>query len=193
MSYHIYTTEGIILKRKGFGEADLFLHILTKDLGLILASAKSARLSSSKLKGALQEYSTLTVTCIKAKNGWKVTNVRGEGNLFFELPLYTHYVLAQLSSFILKNIVGELPQKEIFEIVKTGFEFLGTLKEEDLSEFEVLFVIRLLHKLGYVVLDSETEKYLKDSTIWDNKLLEVRKDKIKLVGLINKALKESQI
>src|SRR3954468_15203265 len=104
MSYHIYTTNGIILKRTPFGEANILLHILTEDFGLIMASARSARLSVSKLRTTLQEYSFVSVSCIKGKNGWKITNAVDKGNFYFEYPDYTHKVLAQISSVLLKMI-----------------------------------------------------------------------------------------
>src|SRR3989344_1897416 len=140
MSYHIYTTEGIILKRTPFGEANVALHILTEHFGLIIASARSARLSVSKLRPALQEYTLGSVSCVKGKNGWKVTNVVERGNFFFEYPKYCHRTLAQISSVLLQMITGESPHPEIFQTVKTGFEFLKSLKEADISSLETLMV-----------------------------------------------------
>ncbi len=61
MSYHIYTTDGIVLKRTAYGEANIFVHVLTHDLGLIIASVQSARLSTSKLNSALSEYTFVSV------------------------------------------------------------------------------------------------------------------------------------
>ena len=194
MSYHIYTTDGIILKRSTFGEANVLLHILTYDLGLILASARSARLSVSKLRPALQEYTYVSVSCIKGKNGWKITNVVEKGNFYFENPECTHKVISQVSSFLLKMIQGEVPHKEIFQTVKSGFEFLENIKEVAVSEFEVLTVLRVLHDLGYVVKNTETELFLENREDWAPPVLEkVRENKKNIVVIINKALKESHL
>ena len=194
MSYHIYTTDGIILKRTAFGEADILLHILTADFGLIMASARSARLSVSKLRGALQEYAYISVSCIKGKNGWKVTNVVDEGSFYFEYPEYCHKVLAQISFVLLKMIQGETPHPEIFQTVRSGFEFLKNVTEKDISNFEILSVLRILHQLGYVAKDSNTEIFFENIAEWNNSLLEkIAENKNSLVGLINKALKESHM
>ena len=91
MPYHIYTTDGIILKRTIFGEANIILHVLTGDLGLITATAQAARLLQSKLRMGLQEYSHVSITCIKGKNGWKITNVMEKENFFFHSPLYARH------------------------------------------------------------------------------------------------------
>ncbi len=194
MAYHIYTTKGIILKRSTFGEANLLLHILTEDLGLIMASARSARLSSSKLRPALQEYADVSITCIKGKNGWKVTNVAQSGSFFYDNPKFTHHVMSQVVSLLLKMIPGEAPNKEIFQTVKVGFNHLKTIPEEKVSDFEVLMVLRILSELGYVVKNEETKLFLDSGEDWNDRLLqEINKHKKSILDIINKALKESHL
>jgi len=194
MSYHIYTTDGIILKRTAFGEANIFLHILTEDLGLIVAGARSARLSSSKLRSALQEYTYISVSCVKGKNGWKITNVVEKENFFFNYPNFSHKILSQISSVLLKMIPGESPHKEIFQIVKSGFEFLKTLQEKDVLNFETLVVLRILHQLGYVESGPEINFFLKNREEWNVSILEeVSQSRGNIIFTINKALKESQL
>lgn len=194
MSYHIYTSDGIILKRTPFGEANILLHILTEDLGLIIASARSARLSASKLRSALQEYAHISVSCVKGKNGWKVTNVVEKGSFFFEYEEYLHKTVSQVAFLLLKMIQGETPHPEIFQTVKTGFEFLKNVSEKDILNFETLTVLRVLFQLGYVVRDSVTEIFLKNTVEWNNELLEkVGENKTNIIGIINKALTESHL
>lgn len=194
MGYHIYTTDGIILKRTTFGEANVLLYILTSDLGLIIASARSARLAVSKLRPALQEYAFVSISCIKGKNGWKVTNVVEMSNFYFGSKDYQSRIFSQISSVLLKMIPGESPQKEIFQTVKSGFDFLLSLKEEESKSLEVLLVFRVLHQLGYVGDGRYTDSLLKNTKNWDIQTLEeLNKNKKDVILLINKALKESQL
>ena len=194
MSYHIYTTDGIILKRTPFGEANILLHVLTQDLGLIIASARSARLSSSKLRGALQEYTYVSISCIKSKNGWKVTNVLDKGGFFFEYRADCQKVLAQVSFVLLKTITGEFSHPEIFQTVKTGFEYLRSIREEDISSFESLIVLRILYELGYVAKDSNIEVFLQNITKWNDGILKkIEENKKIVIEVINKAFKESHL
>lgn len=194
MSYHIYTTDGIILKRTPFGEANVLLYILTEDLGLIMASARSARLSVSKLRPALQEYAHVSVSCIKGKNGWKVTNVVEKKSFYFELSFPYTRCVAQIVSVLLQMIQGESPHPEIFQTVLSGFEFLKSITEQDISNFETIMVLRILYELGYVVRNSDTEMFLANTVEWSAGFLEKAEEKKKvLVGLINKALKESHL
>ncbi len=193
MGYHIYTTDGIVLKRTAFGEANVLLHILTKDLGLIMASARSVRLDSSKLRSALQEYSFVTISSIKGKNGWKLTNAVEHTNYFFGRSEEQSKVLAQITAMIIKMIPGEAIHPEIFDVVKTGFDFLGELKGNQIKLFEILVVLRVLHQLGYVAGD-DLGDLLKNPTVWSVDLLDIAGTKKEvLISIINKALKESQL
>jgi DNA repair protein RecO len=194
MSYHIYTTNGIILKRTPYGEANILLQVLTEDLGLINASARSARVSGSKLRPALQEFEEVSLSCIKGKSGWKITNVIGKGNFFFEFPKEFHKVLAQIGAVLLQMIQGESPHKEIFYTVKSGFEFLKDLTKEQIQSFEILAVFRILYELGYIAKDNETKIFILDNDMWSMELLfSVDQNKKMLIERINKALKESHL
>ncbi len=194
MSYHIYTTEGIILKRTPFGEANILLHVLTSDFGLIMASARSARLSASKLRPALQEFSFVTLSCIKGKNGWKITNVAQKDSFYFGLEEYTHRVLSQVTTVLLKMIQGESPSRGLFQTVKSGFEFLKNIEKENIPNFEMLIILRILYKLGYVVSNRLTSIFLKDLEEWNSNILKnISENKKDIVDVINRGLKESHL
>ncbi len=194
MSYHIYSTEGIILKRIPQGEASATFYILTEKFGLIIASARSVRVMVSKLRPALQEFENINLSCIKGKNGWKVTNVVSLGSYFFESQDFAKKILAQISSFLMRTITGELPHPKIFETVKSGFEFLRTLNKKEVSNFEVLIMLRILFELGYVEKNPDIRIYLDDLTKWSTGLLEkIEENKLETIAIINKALKESHL
>lgn len=193
MSYHIYTTDCIILKRTGTGEADVSLHILTQDLGLVVASAKSARLSVSKLRSSLQEYSNIKISLVKGKNGWKITNVADSNNFFFSTSPYSRKLLAQISLVLQKMIVGEYPQKNIYDLVKKSFASIEGLKSEDVGNLEILTVLRILHLLGYVERDEIVKSFLVDDSVSALTLKGTQENRKHIISVINKALKESQL
>ena len=198
MSYHIYTTDGIILKRTPIGEANAYFHILTEDFGLIIASAQAVRKSISKLRPALQEYTLVSVSCVKGKNGWKVTNVIEKNNFFFSTQTNGQRVVAQVVSVILKMIPGEAPHPEIFQTVRTGFVRLtdGSADEveNNISNIEILMVLRVLYHLGYVVSDNHTKEFLKNTEEWDDSVLnDISAQRREVITLINKALEASQL
>ena len=194
MSYHVYTTDGIILKRTPFGEANILLHILTSDLGLIIASARSARLYVSKLRPALQESAYVSVSCIKGKNGWKITNVASKGSFYFDYPEHTHKVVSQVFLILLKMIVGEIPESNIFTIVMSGLVSLKEINASNVAGFEALIILRILNELGYVGSNSEIENFLENKQDWGSDILElISSNKTSVVSVINKSLKVSQL
>lgn len=194
MSYHIYTTDGIVLKRSNFGEANIILHILTHDLGLIIASAQSARLGVSKLRPALQEYCHSIFSVVKGKGGWKVTNAISKQNFFFEAPVFAQKFISQISTILVRMMPGEEAHKEIFDIIKSGFEYLNNIKEDNIQNLEILIMVRILYHLGYVSSDNYIHDFLSENEEWSEELLlKVKENKKLLVEKINKGLKESQL
>lgn len=194
MSYHVYTTEGIILKKAPFGEANLLLYILTADLGLIIASAQSARVSASKLRSALQEFTHVTISCVKGKGGWRVVNVAQIQNFYFDGPEYVGKTLAQVVSLLIKMIPGESNQPGVFYLIKDAFVQIKNIDKKDIEYFEILVVLRLLFELGYVDKNSVPEKYFRNDLVFSEGILvDLLSDKKLLVQVINNSLKESQL
>ncbi len=170
------------------------LHILTLDLGLIIASARSVRLSVSKLRPAVQEYTNVSVSCVKGRGGWKVTNVVALQNFYFDQPEYTHKTLAQIVSLLIKMMPGESSNPALFRIVKEAFLQIKDLKKESVENFEIIVVLRVLFELGYVDKSSIPEKYFQDKLNFSEEVLSgISSDRVKLVVIINNSLKASHL
>lgn len=139
MSYHVYTTKGIVLSQRPFKEADRVYSILTRDLGLIRASAIGVRKEASKLRGSLEPVSLTVISLVRGKEFWRLTSadgaqkIKASGDLLRPLTL-----LEQL-------VQGESSHAELYDAVE---EFI--LKEEKGEEFEIKFVARILFELGYL-------------------------------------------
>jgi DNA repair protein RecO len=61
------TTEGIVLKRVNYGEADRIVTFLTPDQGKLAVIAKGARKPKSKLAGGLEVFSVSEISFIKGR------------------------------------------------------------------------------------------------------------------------------
>lgn len=193
MSYRIYTTKGIVLKKKSSGEQNSLLYILTKDLGLVIASARSTRSAKSKLKGLMEEYSYGDFSLVKGKNGWQLTNVSNAGNFFFEANEYSRKTLAQVSSVLVKMIQGEVEQSDIYETVLNSFSYLSNTEKESVHSVEIVTVLRVMNFLGYVETTDEIKNLTSQLNLDDSLIEYVSRNKIRLVGIINKAIKASQL
>ena len=69
----MYTTEGIVLKKRETGEADLVFTIFTKDYGKIRAVAQGVRKEGAKLKGFLEPFNLVSVGMVLGRNGERLT------------------------------------------------------------------------------------------------------------------------
>ncbi len=133
MSYHIYTTKGIVLSEKPWREADKVYTILTRDLGLVRATALGARKVSSKLRGALEPFSLSLISLVRGRERWRATSAQAIKLLPRTLTLANPFALIE------KLVVGEAPHPELFDAV-----------EKHLESDEITLVSQILFHLGYL-------------------------------------------
>lgn len=197
MSYHIYTSQGFILKGLPSGEADKFYYIFTRELGLIFASAKSVRVTKSKLAPALRDFSSGEFSFVKGKHRWKITHASSFENFFdvFRTDKEKLQLCARVFSFLPTCITGEEINKDLFSVVDIALRHLKEEKftKEDLFLFECVLILRILFHLGYVVARPEYTPILNDLR-WDKEVFEyAHTHKDTILKDINRSLNESQM
>ena len=165
MSYHIYTTKGIILSERPIKEADRIYSILTRDLGLIRATAIGVRKEASKLRGALEPLSLSMVSLVRGKEYWRITS--GE---FIERISPTSTIAKPLA-LLEKLVQGEVPHPELFDVIEQAVQS----KEAQDEMFEMRLVAKILYQLGYL-----EER-------------DLEQDKKALIQAINKGIQASQL
>lgn len=140
MSYHIYTTKGIVLSERPVREADRIYHIMTRDLGLVRATAIGVRKEVSKLRGNIEPFSLAVVSFIKGKDHWRLTSAELI-KVISSVP-----VVARPLALLEKLIQGEAPNLELFDIVE---KMIVSPKFND-EMFETRLVSQILFHLGYL-------------------------------------------
>ncbi len=140
MSYHIYTTKGLVLAERPVREADRIYSILTRDLGLIHATVLGVRKEVSKLRGALEPYIFSQVSLVRGKERWRVTSADSIKNIS------ASQAMARPLALIEKFIQGEVSHPELFDAVEETI-FSG---EPNNEMFEINFVSKILFHLGYL-------------------------------------------
>lgn len=140
MSYHIYTTEGIILSEMPIREADKIYSVLTRDLGLIRATAMGVRKESSKLRGNVEPFSLAKVSFVKGREYWRLTSAE------LIQKIASSEVIARPLALLEKLIQGEVSNPELFDTVK---EKITTTTSYD-EMFEASMVSKILFHLGYL-------------------------------------------
>lgn len=128
-----------MLSEKAFQEADRVYNILTRDLGLIRASAIGVRKESSKLRGALEPFSLSLVSLVRGKEYWRITSAQ------ILKPIGVTPSLAKPFSLLEKLVQGEEAHPELFDTIESA------ISSTDFNEtFEINLVAQILHKLGYL-------------------------------------------
>lgn len=190
MSYQIYTTETIVLKRVPYDNNVSYL-LFTKDFGLISALATGVRKSESKLRYALQEYSVCQISLVKGKSTWRITSALLEKNLYLHTETFAAKdVIARICTQVIRLVAGQEKDEQLFDTVRMGLQELSESTTDAIASLEILIMLRMLYLLGYVSDVDMVAPY----SVYDEKALEiVSLSRSLFIAHINKGLQESQL
>jgi DNA repair protein RecO len=122
-------TQGIVLSRTNFGEADRILTILTPDQGRIRAIAKGARKIKSKLAGGIELFSISQITFIQGKSDiYTLISTRlakhfGKISSDIERTIYGYEILKLINKSVEDNA-----EMAYFTILSNSLEALNQLE-----------------------------------------------------------------
>jgi DNA repair protein RecO (recombination protein O) len=197
MSHTLYSTECIVLSSHDSGEANRYISLFTKEMGLVKAVARSVREEKSKLRYSLQNFSFTNATLVRGREVWRITGAEERYSLHNELredreKLFT---ATQILNLLQRLVHGEEKNDYLFETLSDGLGYLrgNNMDEADLKNFEHLMILRILYSLGYIAKKEQFDELLQ-ATFVDEELLKktqiVRK---KIILAINNALKEAHL
>jgi len=144
------TTEGIVLSRIDYGEADRIITFLTPEMGKVRVIAKGVRKQKSKLAGGIELFSVCTITYIEGKSDIKT---------LVSTRLQTHYgqivkdidrtMLGYEILKILSKLLEDEGGQEYYDLLLSSLEALDNLETpKDLAEAS--FLLRLMRLLGHL-------------------------------------------
>lgn len=143
-----FKTEGVILARKNFGEADRILTIYTKDHGKISAIAKGVRRPRSKKAGHLELGNWCKVFVAKGKNIDLLTEVEVKRAFgiaeFAEKKANKIYHLLEIVDILTPHNQKNL---RVFSLLVSFLK--KTSKGEDFNLVSSAFKTKLLSTLGF--------------------------------------------
>ncbi len=194
MAHHIYHTEGFVLSGRNVGEANRYLVLFTRELGLIKAAAQGIRKIDSRLRYSLQDYSLARIDLVRGRDIWRVTSAKKIE--LFETVLKDELkfkALARGFRLLERLYQGEEENDAVFREVMSLITFLDkeTFTREEMQQFEILFVIRILTLLGY--WEEKTDPTLIMSTPSKELLSTVAPQMRNLVSRINQSLRETHL
>ena len=148
----MHSTEGIILKKDPYGEADLLVTILTKDFGKIKVMAQGVRKEAAKLKGHLELLAYSAISFVIGKNFYRLTSAEAKD---FFLGLRGDFSKLRIAYYITNlidsNAFEEKGDARLFRLAHETFLKLDEIGIDDFHELKkVLFEFNagFLHVFG---------------------------------------------
>lgn len=151
MDVRNYSTEGIILARKNFGEADRLLTIYSKQYGKIRVVAKGVRLPTSRKRGAIEIFSFCKFMLAHGKNLDILTDVEVKDNFEdWRGDLMRVGVAYHLCEVVDRLTVEHQEHKEVLYSLQECLESLGALDYWQLYPLVQNFKLEVLEELGFL-------------------------------------------
>jgi DNA repair protein RecO len=148
--YDVLVSEGIVLGKRGVGEANILVSILTRNLGLIRARAQSARAEQSKLRYGLEPLTHGTFSFVRGKNEWRLVGVEKATTLLGKNVL-SRKAQGRVTRLLSRLIHGEESLLALYTTVSEGLAYLARVQEkEEIESVECVLVLRILSHLGYL-------------------------------------------
>lgn len=148
MKPHSYTSEGIILARRNFGEADRILVIFSKNFGRLSLLAKGIRRPKSRKRGHLEVFSLINFQAATGRSLDYLTEVEMIDD-FKEIRASLNKVSL---AYYFVEIVGRITHEgetnvDLFNLI---LGYLKKLKKtKKLKDLRMDFILNLLTTLGF--------------------------------------------
>jgi DNA repair protein RecO len=187
--HKIHVTEGIVLGKRTAGEANTLVVILTAELGLIKASAKSARLERSKLRYGLEPLTHGRFSLVRGKHEWKLTGAEKISRACMPHLPARRIRAGHVLKLVLRLVQGEEPTAALYQSVVEGLTSLAQAQSDaDAEAIECVLVLRILSHLGYLPERPELAPFISDSFFSLELAAAAARSRSLLVRTINESL-----
>ena len=142
-------TEGIVLSRTDYGEADRILTILTPEQGKLRLMARGVRRAKSKLAGGIELFSTTQITYIKGRG--EIGTLISARLIKYHDRIVQDIDRVQLGYELIKQLhkaTEDQPEPEYYELLEHGFQALDD-HTIDVALIKLWFSAQLLAQAGH--------------------------------------------
>jgi len=151
---HSFTSEGFVLARRNFGEADRIIDVYTKDRGKISLIAKGIRRPGSRKRGHLEIFSKIRFQAVNGKGMEIMTEADTVDDYSVIRKSMRRVALAYYFMEVTGKVVHEgWESRSLFDLLSDSMEELKTAKK--LKSLRIAFVTDLLKVLGFWPKDKE--------------------------------------
>lgn len=186
--HKLFVSEGIVLGKRGAGEANTLVAILTHEYGLLRASARAARREDSKLRYGLESLSSGTFSFIRGKHEWKLTGMQHVSHKLIAKNTKGRQAAGRVARLLLRLIHGEEHSSALYTTVREGLEALTKVEPEHIENIEVVLVLRILSHLGYLPHTPELEPFIEKDFFSLELASEIKRSRALVVRAINDSL-----
>lgn len=152
MPHTLYVTPAFVLAARNVGESSRAMALMTKDFGRLDARAQGIRELRSKLRYVLQRSFYVRASLVRGREFWRIVSA----DEIFDFPVLRsdackQNLYARMLALI-NRFGGEMRDHKLFEELEESVRFLDreVLNPQELRRLEILFALRLMHRLGYV-------------------------------------------
>jgi DNA repair protein RecO (recombination protein O) len=148
MELHAYSSEGIILARRNFGEADRILSVFSKDMGRIFLIAKGIRRPASKKRGHVEIFTHLKYQAVSGKS----LPIMTEAEVISDFKKVRKSLNKISLAYYFMEVTGKITHegesnKKLFDLLLSNLKELENTRL--LKDLKKEFILKLLVLLGY--------------------------------------------
>tara|TARA_B100000745_G_scaffold97289_1_gene61807 strand:- start:3541 stop:4104 length:564 start_codon:yes stop_codon:yes gene_type:complete len=159
MSYKTYTTDALVCGSFVSSASDKSYLLLTREAGMIIASARSVREEKSKQRYALQEFSLIRVSLVQGKSGWRIGSVEACKNYYQSASdRATRVLVSEMVKLLRRFLQGEGVNEGVYEEAERALD--AVVEDEDNKHYADFFTLRLLAHLGYIPPQKDLQEWL---------------------------------
>ncbi len=148
MKPHSYSSSGIVLGRKNYGEADRIISVYSKDHGRISLIAKGIRRPKSKKRGHLEIFSLLKFQAVSGRG----IDLMTEAEIVDDFKEIRKSLSKVSLAYYFCEVIGKITheQEQNIDLFNLVLDTLNKLKTETkLKELRLNFILELLTTMGY--------------------------------------------
>lgn len=158
-----YSTEGIILARKNYGEADRILVIFSKHYGKLRVIAKGVRKTISRKRGSIEIFSFCKFLLATGRNMDILADVEIKKDFQeWRSDLLKVGVAYHMCEIVNRLTVEHQEHKEILDLLLDNLSGLEHLDYWQLYPLTQNFKLSVLEELGFLSKDKPVPKELND-------------------------------
>ena len=187
--HHLHVCEGVVLSKRGVGEANTLVSVLTRDLGLVRAMARSSRVEGSKLRYGLEPLTLARFSFVRGKHEWRLTGVEKASRALTPHESVRAGQAGRIAKLLLRLVQGEEVSTPLYTSVREGLEALARAPgSREAESIESVLVLKILYHLGYLPHTTELKAFI-DADFFSLELAEeAAASRARLLRAINESL-----